>query len=507
MSRWVDQWMAAQGLSWSGLLKVVDETPAPQILVVGDLMLDRYTYGTAERVSPEGPIVVLRAERQEDRLGGAANVACMAAALGARVRCVGIVGNDEAGQRIVELSRQANIDLQAISVSDRPTTCKNRFVGQAAGHGWQQMLRVDHEQVGTLPDHVQDQLSQLVVGVSSDCQGILISDYGKGTCSPRLLAHLYAVARRCSIPVIVDPNRQADFGVYRGATLLKPNRSQAAAAIRATLTSVPQAVESAKQLADWLELEAAVITLDRDGLVWHDRCHGSSGHTPAMVREVCDITGAGDAVLAALGVFYCGGVPLRVAAILANIVAGCEVEHFGVWPVTREELRRHALSYLVPREKIVTVEHARQLAETYRRQNKRIVFTNGCYDLLHAGHVMSLSAAAREGDVLFVGVNSDRSVRKLKGPQRPIIGQYDRLAVIAALQCVDHVILFDDDTPHALLHAIRPDVLVKGGTYRPEEVVGREVVEAYGGTVRVTPVIEGLSTTKILETIIARSAA
>jgi len=248
------------------------------------------------------------------------------------------------------------------------------------------------------------------------------------------------------------------------------------------------------------------VTLDRDGMAFYHRDHGGSLF-PTQARNVYDITGAGDMVLAALGVFLCGGAAHADAIQLANVAAGLEVEQIGVVTISRADLRMHLDHQAGSSSKIVDRETAAAIAAQYRTSGKRVVFTNGCYDLLHAGHVLSLSMAAAEGDVLFVGVNSDAMIRKLKGPQRPIIAEHDRMAVLAALSCVDQVILFHEETPHELLQAIRPDVLVKGGTYSTEQVVGREIVEAYGGIVRVTPVVEGLSTTKILESVLERSAA
>jgi D-beta-D-heptose 7-phosphate kinase/D-beta-D-heptose 1-phosphate adenosyltransferase len=248
-----------------------------------------------------------------------------------------------------------------------------------------------------------------------------------------------------------------------------------------------------------------VVTLDRDGMALYHRQTGGALF-PTAARAVYDITGAGDMVLAALGVFLGGGASPEAALQLANAAAGLEVEQVGVVAISRAQLRQRVQQGQPP-AKIVGRDEAARLADQYRQAGKRVVFTNGCFDLLHAGHVLSLAAARGEGDVLFVGVNSDDVIRRLKGPQRPIIGQQDRMAVLAALACVDHVVLFQEETPHELLRAIRPHVLVKGGTYSPEQVVGREVVEAYGGTVRVTPIVDGLSTSHIVETVLQKSAA
>jgi D-beta-D-heptose 7-phosphate kinase/D-beta-D-heptose 1-phosphate adenosyltransferase len=494
-------------IKWASILQAVDELGTPRVLVVGDVMLDRYTFGTVDRVSPEAPVAILRADRHDTRLGGAANVSLMAHALGAEVHCVSVLGDDFSGRQLQTLAAEAGVRLSAHVVPERATICKDRFVGQVAGHGLQQMLRVDHEPSTPLQEKDYHCLWQLIESALAGCHAVLVSDYGKGVCGPALLERLLQAARKHGIPVLVDPARNVDCQQYRGATLLKPNRAQAAHAVGRTSLAKRDALSVAQELVSRLELDAAVITLDQDGLLWYERKSQQHEYVPAVVREVCDVAGAGDVVLATLGVFLAAGCSLATASTLANLAAGCEVEHFGVVPVTRDQLRSAVLRRLSPAQKIVDLATAASLAERYRQEGKRIVFTNGCFDLLHVGHVLSLTAAAAEGDVLFVAVNSDRSVRKLKGPQRPIIRQYDRLALLAALECVDHVLLFDDDTPHALLHAIKPDVLVKGGTYRPEEVVGREVVESYGGVVRVTPTIEGISTTHIVQAISQKHAA
>jgi D-beta-D-heptose 7-phosphate kinase / D-beta-D-heptose 1-phosphate adenosyltransferase len=328
----------------------------------------------------------------------------------------------------------------------------------------------------------------------------LISDYGKGVCTPGLLQWTIAAARRLGKPVLVDPLRGGDYARYRGATLLKPNRAETSLATGRAIVAAADALSAAEALCNSLDLSMAVVTLDRDGMAFYQRESGSEWIS-TDARAVYDITGAGDMVLAALGVFLASGAAPADALRLANIAAGLEVEQVGVVVVTRDEIRSRLLRQLGTVAKIVDRDTAARLAETYRRQGQRVAFTNGCFDLLHAGHVMSLSAARQAGDVLFVGVNCDQVIRQLKGPQRPIIGEQERMAVLAALACVDHVVLFSEATPHALLRAIRPDVLVKGGTYAPEEVVGREVVESYGGTIRVTPVVEGLSTTNIVEAV------
>ncbi len=489
------------------LVSALDQTAPVRLIVLGDLMLDQYTHGEAERISQEAPIIVLRATQQQSRPGGAANVANMVQALGGQAWCAGVVGDDEAGRGLRATLRAAGVDDGGILVDpNRPTTRKERFVGCTDGRNAHQILRVDHEVRAPLAEPLERELAEAILARLPACDGLLISDYGKGVCTPALLARVIAAARALGVPVLVDPLRGSDYQRYRGATLLKPNRVETGLVTGTSIQSSQDALAAGRRLCEQLELDLAVVTLDRDGMALVARS-GQGTLFATQARAVYDITGAGDMVLSALGVFLCGGLPPHLAVQLANAAAGLEVEQVGVVTVTRGELRDHLLHAEPPASKIVDAQTATVLAEHYRRQGQRVVFTNGCYDLLHAGHVLSLAAAAAEGDVLFVGVNSDRTIRSLKGPQRPIVSEQDRMAVLAALGCVSHVVLFDDATPHALLHAIRPDVLVKGGTYAVSEVVGREVVEAYGGTVRVTPVVDGLSTTRIVESVLAKNAA
>jgi D-beta-D-heptose 7-phosphate kinase/D-beta-D-heptose 1-phosphate adenosyltransferase len=315
------------------------------------------------------------------------------------------------------------------------------------------------------------------------------------------LAATISAARNADIPVLIDPIRAVDLSRYRGATLLKANRYETESATGRRIQDPREALPAGEVLCEQLDLKAAVVTLDRDGMVAVRR-DGTGGVFPTAARGVYDITGAGDLVFAVLGLCTAGNVKLETAARIANVAAGLKVAKFGVAVVSREEIRTELLSGHTPGlRKILTLEQAAQRAAEHRRRGQTVVMTNGCFDLLHVGHVTNLAEASRMGDVLLVGINSDSSVKRLKGSRRPVIGEADRAAMLAALDCVDYVVVFDEDTPHSMLHAIQPDVLVKGGTYAPHEVVGHEVVEGYGGTVRVTGVVEGISTTAILKSL------
>jgi D-beta-D-heptose 7-phosphate kinase/D-beta-D-heptose 1-phosphate adenosyltransferase len=332
-------------------------------------------------------------------------------------------------------------------------------------------------------------------------QTVLISDYGKGVCTPDLLNTVIDAGRAAGVPVLVDPMRAENYRHYRGATVLKPNRSETETVTGIQIRRPEDAFRAGRQLCEELDLDMAIITLDRDGMALVPR-RDAAHLFPTLPRDVYDITGAGDMVMAMLGLCWANGLTPTIATQLSNVAGSLEVEHTGVTQVTRDAIRAELLSRARPGyEKLLSVEGLRSFGRTQREQGKRVVFTNGCFDLLHVGHVSYLEEAAAMGDVLVVGLNSDSSVRRLKGPDRPVIAEGDRAAMLAAMQCVDAVVIFDDATPHELLHALRPDILVKGGTYTTQEVVGREVVQAYGGQIRLTGVVDGISTTQIVKSL------
>jgi D-beta-D-heptose 7-phosphate kinase/D-beta-D-heptose 1-phosphate adenosyltransferase len=332
-------------------------------------------------------------------------------------------------------------------------------------------------------------------------QTILISDYGKGVCTPDLLEAVIQAGRATDVPVLVDPMRAEHYGHYHGATVLKPNRSETELVTGIQIRRPGDAFRAGQRLCEELDLQMAIITMDRDGMALVPR-EGTPQLFPTLPRNVYDITGAGDMVLAMLGLCWANGMAPSTATQLSNVAGSLEVEHTGVTQISRDQIRAELLARARPGfEKLLSVERLQSFGRLQREKGKRVVFTNGCFDLLHVGHVSYLEEAAAMGDTLVVGLNSDSSVRSLKGPDRPVISEGDRAAMLAAMQCVDAVVIFDDATPHRLLHALRPDLLVKGGTYTTEEVVGREVVQAYGGEVRVTNVVDGISTTRIVRSL------
>jgi D-beta-D-heptose 7-phosphate kinase/D-beta-D-heptose 1-phosphate adenosyltransferase len=488
------------------LLSLLAVPTSPRVLVLGDMMLDVYTTGQAERISPEAPVVVLRARDQKALLGGAANVCQMLRGLQTDVSAAGVVGADETGQHVQRLLDHAGVNRDLVYVEQmRPTTRKERFLGASASRTPSQILRVDHETREPISTAIEDDLVRGLCKKIAHHDALLISDYGKGVCTPRFVQASIRAAQHAGVPVLVDPLPGGNYAPYSGATMLKPNRAEAESATGISIRCPSDALRAGKQLCEKLHLHYVAITLDREGIAFVDR-HGFEQIFPTTTRTVCDITGAGDMVLAVLG--YCLACKIAVPAAieLANVAASLEIQRVGVAVISKDEIRQELLSRRgEASHKIVTIEQATQLAELHHQRGEKIVFTNGCFDLLHVGHLAVLSAAAAHGDILFVAANSDDSVRRLKGNGRPIIKQADRAAMLAALGCVGYVVLFDEDTPHRLLHAIKPDVLVKGGTYTPDQVVGHEVVLGYGGEVCVTGVIDNVSTTNILQSAIDRT--
>lgn len=486
-------------MSHADLLRVFEQLSHPRVMVLGDLILDRYTWGNAERVSQEAPVILLRADRREARLGGAANVCHMLRGLEAETTCVGIVGSDGDGSLLRRHLIDSGVDEAAVLVDrTRPTTVKERFIGRAANRHPHQILRVDSEVREAVCQELEDQLITRVVKRLRDHDVLLISDYDKGVCTPRVLRESIAAAIRAGVRVVVDPIRGSDYSRYRGATTMTPNRLEAELATGIKINTADDAFRAGEKLCHTLGLAMAIVTLDRDGmaLVWPD---GRGELFPTRARSVYDITGAGDMVLAMIGVALAAGTSPEIAIQLGNVAAGIEVEKIGVAQVSRDEIRARLLAdQPVAQSKLVTIDDLERIAIAHRARGESIVFTNGCFDLLHVGHVSYLQEAAQLGHKLVVGLNSDAGVRRLKGPSRPVINETDRAAILAALACVDYVVLFDEDTPHELLHRLRPNVLVKGGTYKPSEVVGHEVVEEYGGRVCVTGMVEGISTTAIV---------
>jgi D-beta-D-heptose 7-phosphate kinase/D-beta-D-heptose 1-phosphate adenosyltransferase len=472
----------------------------PRLLVVGDLILDRYVWGDAERISQEAPVPLLRADSREHRLGGAASVATMLATLGAEVRLVGGVGDDPEGNFVGKMLDERGIDhTGVISLDDRPTTLKERYIGRAQDRHPQQMIRVDYEVRAPISALAEAAILEALARSIPDVDVVLISDYDKGVCTPSLLRALIDVCRVAGVRVVADPIRSSDYNRYRGVHCMTPNRLEAQLATGMTIQRAEDALPLGRRLVEQLGMESVLVTLDRDGMALV-RGDGRGDVIPTRPRQVYDITGAGDMVLAIVGLCLAAGADYDEAAALGNVAGGLEVEKIGVALLTREEILRDLIEHQHGGPGKV-FDQPTLRAEVARRRSigQKVVFTNGCFDVLHVGHARLLREAAALGDYLVVGLNSDASVRRLKGADRPRNPEDARAELLAALDAVDAVTVFDEDTPFALIDAIRPDVLVKGGDYRPEEVVGRDIVEASGGRLVLIPLVEGYSTTRLLQ--------
>ncbi len=476
----------------SNLLAVLDRYPGLRIWVVGDLMLDEYVMGAVERISPEAPVPVVRVHDTEHRLGGAANVARQVAALGAQVGLAGVIGDDAAGEVSLRLCAASKIDTRAVvTLPGRRTTRKLRVLGHS-----QQLLRLDWEEARPCPPQVAVRMiSKLAEEPRPDA--IILSDYAKGVLTAETISSVSGL--RGASPMVVDPKHR-DFSRYRGATTITPNLRELEIAAGQTLDPDDTATiaAAARPLAAAAGLEAIVVTLGDRGMLVVP-VQGEAIHVPATQRAVYDVTGAGDTAISVLTLSLAAHAPLQEAARLANAAAGVAVGQIGAVAVDASSIR-DALAAR-PEGKILGRDDLVSRAATWRMAGKRIVFTNGCFDLLHAGHLSLLSQAAKLGDVLVLAINSDASVRRLKGPERPLVPQEDRAAVLAALTFVDAVTIFDEDTPLEVLQSVRPHVLVKGGDYRLEDVVGRELMEATGGRVALVPLTPEKSTTALVERI------
>jgi D-beta-D-heptose 7-phosphate kinase / D-beta-D-heptose 1-phosphate adenosyltransferase len=483
------------------LIDLVQNLGHPRILVLGDLILDRYTWGDAERISQEAPVILLRERSREVRLGGAANVANMLRGLEAQVTLAGVIGTDSDGAELRALLERQGVDCHAVTVDpERPTTVKERFIGRAQQRHPHQILRVDREVRRPIGESVAANLIETLIAAvgSHDC--ILISDYGKGVCTPEVCRRLIQAARQARRPVIVDPSSSGDCRNFVGATAVTPNRMETKRATGREIARIEDAKSAGRRLCADLSLDHAFITLDSDGIVVV-RSDGSAEHLATRKREVYDITGAGDMVLAMIGVGSAAGIAPFDLARLANVAGGLEVEQVGVVPISRDDMLADLFAAeRTTADKVCPLDVIERHVAARRRLGNRIVLTNGCFDLLHVGHVSYLQEAAREGDCLIVAINSDASVRQLgKGADRPVFGQEQRAAMLAALEAVDYVTIFHEPTPHAILARLKPDTLVKGGGYAPHEIVGHELVEAYGGQVKALGHVPGISSTILLQ--------
>ena len=483
------------------LLKTINSLGSPRILLVGDFMLDVYVYGDAMRISPEAPVPVLKVTKTEHSCGGAGSVAANLSALGAVPLCLGVIGKDENGKVLRQKLADIGADISGLlTVNDRPTVTKQRLVGLAQHRHQQQLFRMDQENTEPLSEKVSENILQGYRDRLDQADIVCLQDYDKGLLTAPVCTQMIRMAAQAKKEILIDPCLTSDYSKYTGASLITPNREEASTAVGFEIKTAADAGRAADALAETFGLGAVVITLDRKGAYLKTR--EKSAVIPTRPRSVYDVTGAGDTVLAMLATALAAGCDYETAVRLSNIAGGIEVEKFGAATVTVEEIvneiagkNQHANG------KLYTVDSLVDKLAWHRRQNHTIVFTNGCFDVLHRGHIELLKFCKQQGDILVLGLNSDYSTKTIKGPERPINNQDDRAAVLAAMESIDYITSFDEPTPLDLIKKVRPDILVKGRDWADKGVVGQDFVESYGGKVVLAPVVQGKSTTSIIEKI------
>jgi D-beta-D-heptose 7-phosphate kinase/D-beta-D-heptose 1-phosphate adenosyltransferase len=462
----------------------------PRILVIGDLMIDHYLWGDCNRISPEAPVQVVAVSKETSVLGGAGNVVNNLKQLGAIVEVLSVVGQDAQAQELIDLLVQTGVANVLIQQEGRTTSKKSRVI---ASH--QQVLRFDKESVAEVAIQAQAELLSVFKKRVDFVDIIILSDYGKGVLTDTVTREIISLARSKNKRVLVDP-KGSDYSKYSGAHLLTPNKKEAAQATRIDIVDADSLKRAITQLKHNYQLDASLITLSEEGIACLE---DGLRIYPTVVRDVFDVTGAGDTVIAALAFALGSGHSIERAIIFANLAAGVVVGKLGSATATLDEIIAYeaSLAYTNSDTRIKSREEIKTIVRQLKQQGKKVVFTNGCFDILHVGHVRYIEQAKNLGDVLIVGVNSNSSVARLKGPTRPINTQDDRAAILAALEAVDFVVIFDEDTPYELIKVIRPDVLVKGGDYEGKQVVGEDIATE----VKLISFVDGKSTTSTIERI------
>ena len=461
----------------------------PRILVIGDLMLDHYLWGSCERISPEAPVQVVNVNKETVVLGGAGNVVNNLTALGSEVSVISVIGDDEAGEELLKYLKEADVKCDSfVYEQKRKTSKKSRIIA-----GNQQIVRYDNESKHDISKQSEDALILALEKLISTVEILILSDYGKGVLTESVTPKLIEIARQAKVSVLVDP-KGSDYSKYKHATMITPNKKEASESTGLDLENLEKVEEAGFMLKEKLSLDTALITLSEDGIAIFDsnmRIH------PTVAQEVFDVTGAGDTVIASLAFALATGNDIDAAVIFANAAAAVVVGKLGSATATIEEINAYnnSLGQHSSHAYIKTFDEIDSVVQSFR--DKKIVFTNGCFDILHAGHVTYLEKAKSFGDLLIVGVNADSSVRKLKGDSRPINNEQDRAYLLSALHAVDYVVIFDQETPLELIKIIKPDVLVKGGDYEGKEVVGSDIAKE----VKLVDFVNGKSTTKTIEKI------
>ncbi|MCP4747103.1 MAG: bifunctional D-glycero-beta-D-manno-heptose-7-phosphate kinase/D-glycero-beta-D-manno-heptose 1-phosphate adenylyltransferase HldE [Desulfobacteraceae bacterium] len=482
----------------------VNDLKGVKVLVAGDIMIDRYLWGQVSRISPEAPVPVVKLDRTEETIGGAGNVGANLAGLGCDVTVTGLCGNDPAGESLEKQLSNKSIRHHLIRERSRPTITKTRIMAHT-----QQVLRLDEEITVPVADQSLDELLSIVFEQMKLSQAVVLSDYGKGVFADKSFTQkIIRQARKLNLPVLVDP-KGINWQRYKGATCITPNTAEFEAVATISIENDADAFETAAQrLRTQLNLKWVLVTRGAQGMSLIGK--GASTNIEAQARDVFDVSGAGDTVIATLAAGLGAGYPIVDAARIANLAAGIVVAKVGTQPVTASELETGLMlaeqGRMHPQAvtKLTSLDTAVLKARQWRSAGNKVVFTNGCFDLLHPGHISLFYQARALGHRLIVGLNTDESIRRLKGNDRPILSEHDRAAILCALECVDLVVHFNEDTPLELIKAIKPDILVKGSDYTPDQVVGKQEVESYGGRVQLVELIKGYSTTRITEKVLDR---
>jgi len=466
------------------------------LLVVGDLMLDEYLWGEVDRISPEAPVQVVSIKNEDYAMGGAGNVVNNIVALGAKVTAAGVIGTGRNGQILLDKFKDLGVDTAGIvQEPGMPTTQKTRII---ASH--QHVLRIDRETDKTISDSTIDKITRFIEDKIADVDVVLISDYGKGLITETLLSRLISAAQKHKKITIADP-KGLDFSKYSGVSLLTPNKKEAALASGVEIVDESTLFKSGHKILQTVGLDKLLITCGKDGMVLFGQ-NREPYKVKAKARQVYDVSGAGDTVLSVFGLAIASGASFKNAMSIANTAAGIVVGKVGTATISRQELA----TALTPYEDSLSSKHKRiselpALIEELKKEGKRIVLTNGCFDLLHAGHILLFSASKQLGDILIVAIDDDESVKTLKGPGRPVLHSKERVRILSALDAVDYVVVFSSQELIKLIEIIQPDVVTKGSNYTSKEVFGRERVEALGGKVVLIPVSENISSTRIINDI------
>jgi len=464
---------------------------SPKLLVIGDLMIDHYLWGSCERISPEAPVQVVNIKSESVVLGGAGNVINNLRALGSKVDVISVIGGCEISDELKKLLNNIKVDTQyLITQKDRITSKKSRIIAAQ-----QQVVRYDRESTDEINSESQKQILASFKDIISNYDCILLSDYGKGVLTFELTQALITLANKNGKKVLIDP-KGLDYSKYKGAYLLTPNKKEASEATQVNIKDAASLAQAITQLKYECDLDVSLITLSEDGVAIYD---DNLRTLPTVAREVFDVTGAGDTVLASLGFSLACDVGIDDAVKFSNLAAGVVVGKIGSATATLNEIIEYesSLNKSTSDEHIKTLDEITLLSKELKVRDKKIIFTNGCFDILHAGHVRYLETAKSYGDILILGLNSDRSVTALKGKNRPINAQLDRAYILAALEAVDYVVVFDEDTPYDLIKAIKPHILVKGGDYEGKQVIGQDIADE----LKLVQFVDGKSTTKTIEKI------